>query len=82
MRSSMGAIPYGVTAAFILVSGSFASGSDPVFIEGDTPYLSEADSPWIGIAESFDYFHLENFEDALKKSACCARGTPKTLPGV
>ena len=65
MRLSMGAIPCGAAAAFILMSGSLAHGGDPVFIEGVTPYLSEADSPWALVAQEWNYFHLDDFETGL-----------------
>lgn len=62
MRLSMGAIPYGAAAAFVLMSGSVAHGVGFQFFEG-LPYGSAADSPFAMAQEEFDFFFNETFED-------------------
>ena len=47
-------------AALCLCVTASTAQADPVFF-GPTPYTSSANSPFNGV--SFNYFHLENFED-------------------
>ncbi|MCA9256751.1 MAG: thrombospondin type 3 repeat-containing protein [Phycisphaerales bacterium] len=65
-------------ASFILTA---AATSAPAQLIGPSPYLSAADSPFAGW--TFDYFHLEDFEDgALNTPGVTASGGTVLSPGV
>jgi hypothetical protein len=48
------------TLAILAFSAAAGAALAQTFV-GPTPYLQASDSPWAGL--SFDYFHLEDFED-------------------
>jgi hypothetical protein len=68
-------------AVVALVMSTAASVSGQVLV-GPSPYLSFADSPFSGAA-SFDYFHLENFEDnAFTPGWTASPGWVRALPSA